>query len=238
MSIGNVLAIQGNIFERACQVLRDPAEIVESIFWGGFLCLDGLSLRFSLLDLHKQRALSDADPQKVTQIWRAKRDCLLSTVSLTSSSCMTLDWMNRTKIITLGIFGPLAGIVGYGGRGFFSLIHLYETVGNFFEKNVSYRKSQNKDFRKELFNEQICLLMKITLQVLSAAWGIFGMLYICIGEAFLFCAADTAFLAWIILFPVCFALERFFSIKKSNEPEQVKPRENNLDIALQNGIKV
>lgn len=220
MSIESCIPLARNFFE----VISKPDEFVEVSFWTAMVGFDSFGFRASQIELREKNALPDADPKKVDQVSQARKNYFLSATSLISSSFMTIDWMNRTEIISLGILGPLTGGIGYGGRGLFALLNFRESGAAFLEKNTLYRQSQDPAERKELLKEQIRILMKIALQVTMAAWGIFGMIYVFSGAEIFFQVSDLAFFCWLLFFPVHLVVDSFLK----------KP----LEVPLQNAQKV
>ena len=113
---------------------------------------------------------------------------------------MVVAWVEKVGLISPGIFGPIFGVIGFGGSAISSLVRLVEAFQELNEATIAERGAQDPRVKADLALGFGTKMAAIAFFVCAAAWGVLGGAHIILGGVQLALLVDTLFTYTVITF--------------------------------------
>lgn len=195
----------GGFFDRFKCVISNSDHVLEGVFWAGWFGWTAADFTNAVAERKKAGQLPDTSPEKADKVWNINKQLFLATCSSVSSSSMVFSWMENVGLIAAGVFGPILGVIGYGGSSIASIVRLFDVLAELNQSTIAYSNAQDPIVKNDIALGFSSKLIAIAFLTCAAAWGVLGGLKLIIGGTQLILLADLLFKYTVISFIAYFA---------------------------------
>lgn len=194
------VCVTGGFFDRFQNIIFNPDHLLEGSVWAGWFGWTVYDVSSAFTNQQEAYSLPDTSTAKTEKIWNANKNLFLSACGSISSSSMLFAWAEKVGLIMPGIFGPIFGVIGFGGSSLASFIRLIDAFQELNDATIAWDKAVDPRDKADIALNFGVKMTAIAFFVCVTAWGVLGAAQIILGGLTLAVAVDTLFKYTIITF--------------------------------------